>query len=179
MVKHHETIDPRQTTGVFNMLQQYSEFSPTGFDPSGLNLPDKQDWFVAPVGLNRDSGDLETSNWEVTVSELRKINTNGEDWNIHRFGHWLCGWFEIIIVRPDSPCSDAMNETLGALENYPVLDEMDYCEREWESIAKAWGYTDLGDKVDILSKHGLNIFAARRDEVPRDLPHYEDFFEAS
>ena len=161
------------------MLQQYSEFSPTGSDPTGLNLPDKQDWIVAPVGINRDSGDLAISNWEVTVRELREINTNGEDWDIHRFGHWGVGWFEIIITRPDSPCSDAMNETLGALENYPVLDDTDYCEREWQSIAEAWGYTDLGDKVDILSKHDLNIFAARRDEVPSGLTHYEDFFEAS
>jgi hypothetical protein len=179
MVKHHETIDLRQTTGVFDMLQRYSEFSPTGFDPTGLNLPDKQDWFVAPVGLNRDSGDLAISNWEVTVRELEGISPEGENWEIHRFGHWLCGWCEIIIVMPGSPCNDAMNETLGALENYPILDEMDYCEREWEAIAEAWGYTDLGDKVDILSKHDLNIFAARRDEVPSGLTHYEDFFEAS
>ena len=161
------------------MLQRYSEFSPTPVDSTGLNLPDRQDWFIAPIGLTRDSGDLDTSNWEVSLLEIEEIDPDGGDWEIHRFGHWACGWLEVLIVRPDTACNDWMIKTSESLENYPILNEMDYSDREWNSTVEAWGYTTMSDRIDILSKHGLSVFAARRDEVPQDLPHFEDFFEAS
>ena len=110
-------------------MKTYSEFRPTGFDPKGLALEDRQDWLVAPCGHNRDSTLLDESNWATQLKALPE----GDDAEIHCFGHWACGWFEILIVRPGSAAAKEAEELEGALSNYPVLSDEDYSEREFEA----------------------------------------------
>ena len=119
-------------------MKPYREFNPTGFDGTGAFLPDQQDWLVAPVGINRDSGLLDQSNWSQMVQELENTEEEGENWEIHRFGHWACGWFEILIVKPEARASTVGEVMETRLEDYPVLDEDDYCEREHEAYLEAW-----------------------------------------
>jgi hypothetical protein len=80
-------------------MQTYSQYRPTGFDSRGLGLPDRQDWLVLPVIQTRDSGPLEQSNF---ASALKAVGGESETVEVHRFGHWGPGWFEIIIVAPGS-----------------------------------------------------------------------------
>jgi hypothetical protein len=108
-------------------MQTYNNFAPSGFDPKGLGLEDRQDWLVAPCAVNRDSDILSEVNWEV---QEREISAAGEDFEIHRFGHWACGWFEIMIVKPNSDCANVAEELEECLENYPILDENEFCDRE-------------------------------------------------
>jgi hypothetical protein len=115
-------------------MQTYREYSPTSFDTKGLLLPDQQDWFVV-IGRNRDSGHLDNSNFD---SALASMGGESDDVEIHNFGHWACGWLEIIIVRPNTDASRTAEEIRERLENYPVLDEHDYCEREYEAAAEYW-----------------------------------------
>lgn len=76
---------------------KYSEFRPTQFDQH-IDLDDRENWLVLPVAINRDTEDpIPLSNWRVAISELKQENIKHE---IHRFGHWGPGWFEIIIVHP-------------------------------------------------------------------------------
>lgn len=118
-------------------MKTYKEYSPTEFDTKGLNLPDQQDWLVLPVIRTRDSDALEESNFRAVLS----IIPEGENTEIHRFNHWACGWFEIIIVKPNTKEHEEAIKIEERLENYPVLDEflwseleLEYGEGEFENV---------------------------------------------
>lgn len=157
-------------------MQPYSQFRPTGFDPAGAFLWNEQrNWLVAPVTQTRDSDALDRSNFRVAVRELHTANC-GDDWQIHRFGHWGPGWFEIILVRPDSLAAKLAAEWESSLSDYPILSEEDHSELEWEGACEAWTMLSTRERIAILSRHKLNIFAARRDEIPQGLPYFDDFY---
>jgi len=141
-------------------MQRYAEYAPTGFDSKGIALDDQQDWLVV-IGRNRDSRLLETSNWEVAEKEFQtKHGDEGNGWEVHRFGHWACGWLEIMIVDPDHKAFDTATDMARALENYPVLCEHDYSEREYqatlENVEQALRSIDfdggtIGTPVDLFA----------------------------
>lgn len=114
-------------------LTRYGDFSPTSFDHAGAFLPDRQDWFVAPVSRNRDSQSLAESNF---AAALETLGGESETVEVHRFGHWGPGWFEIILVHP-SRFADAQ-AIADRLEIYPILDEEDVSAREWEDYCESW-----------------------------------------
>lgn len=113
-------------------MQTYKEFAPTQFDIKGLSLKDKQNWLVAPVGQNRDSEIFELSNFRVAKRQFEEIDADEESHEVHRFGHWACGWFEIILINPDSQCAEIAERMEAALADYPVLDDEDFSELEYE-----------------------------------------------
>lgn len=116
-------------------MKAYREFRPTGFDPSGLALEDQQDWLVVPVNRARDSGCVDESNFDAA---LKILGGEGDDVEVHRFGHWACGWFEIIIVRPESAAAKEACDIEAALDHYPILDDSDLSERETEAADRVW-----------------------------------------
>ena len=120
-------------------MKTYKEFRPSPHDVSGLGLDDQQDWLVVPVFQNRDSEALELSNFRVIQADLERVQAeNGDptseeaDVEVHRFGHWANGWFEIILVRPESPAAKRAEYWEEKLENYPIADENDFSELEFE-----------------------------------------------
>lgn len=113
-------------------MQRYKDFRPTSFDTAGLGCEDRQDWFVLPVSHTRDSGMLDESNFACVVKEL---GGESETLEIHRFGHWGPGWFEIAIIHPDRENEGEKIEC--ALADYSVFDEEDWSEREQESVLPA------------------------------------------
>lgn len=106
---------------------RYSEFRPTQFDPH-FTLEDREDWFVAPWSQTRDSGPYDQSNFH---SCLKALGGESETVEVHRFGHWGPGWFEIIIVHPDHV--KTLEELEAAFSNYPVVDDEDLSRREYEN----------------------------------------------
>lgn len=80
---------------------KYRDWAPTPFDIKGLGLPELQEWIVAPVILTRDSDSSERNGWDNFRSKLQNYN-DGEDYQIHRFDHWSCGWLEIILLNPET-----------------------------------------------------------------------------
>ena len=114
-------------------LQRYGEFAPTPFDHAGAFLRDRQDWLVAPVTRNRDSQSLAESNFDAT---LELLGGESETVEVHRFGHWGPGWFEIILVHP-SRASEA-HAIADRLDDYPILDEVDASKRDWEDCWESW-----------------------------------------
>jgi hypothetical protein len=134
-------------------LTRYADFRPTPHDTAGMNLPDRQDWYVAPCGHTRDSGVLEESNFACAATRLEASGAT-EDVEVHRFGHWGPGWFEIIIVRPDSPAYVEACEIADELESYPVLDEDDLSEREGEEADRVWrDCYNARERADYIAKH--------------------------
>jgi hypothetical protein len=158
-------------------MERYSGFQPTAFDCKGLALDNQQGWFVVPVARNRDSEVLAESNFAATVKALRKTGpeaSDGEegDWEIHRFGHWANGWFEIIVVREGTEAFKVAEEIEGALADYPVLDESDYSERECEAAEETWKWFSKRDRIRVCQRAGVSIFAARHDFPPSECFEY-------
>jgi len=161
-------------------MRTYSEFSPTQFDQKGMGLDDKQTWLVAPVAHNRDSGLLAKSNWDVFVQELTlKCKTN--TWEICRFGHWANGWFEIIIIQPETNAELLGNTTEDSLADYPVLDSIDFSDKEENAMVEYWKSCSLRERLELISRfnerksnseNNISIFASRKKHWPE--PLYED-----
>lgn len=101
-----------------------------GFDSwtnySGPNLGN----LVVVLSRSRDSEILDESNFE---SALDMLGGESKNVKVERFGHWACGWFELILVDPKSKKHLKIAQKIhNELKDYPVLDESDYSEREWE-----------------------------------------------
>lgn len=144
------------------MTTLYKDWAPTSFDCRGLNLADRQDWLVAPVIQTRDSGCLEQSNFNSALEILGGEQVDRVE--VHRFGHWGPGWFEIILVSPE--LAEQVEGIEARLEDYPVLDEDDWSNREWEAAINWWNDCGLRERIRICDKYRVSIFAARRDEIP-------------
>ncbi len=123
-------------------MERYAKFAPTGFDPSGAFLPNRQDWLVLPVSQTRDSEPLAQSNFAAALEILGGESRGVE---VHRFGHWGPGWFEIIIVNPRSRYAAIAKDIERALEDYPVLDDSDLSERENEAARESWEFWGAKD----------------------------------
>lgn len=132
-------------------MKTYSQFRPTGFDPVGLGLREQQDWLVAPVSQTRDSGPLDQSNF---AAALKALGGESEAVEVHRFGHWGPGWFEIILIDPTRTDLVQIGEDIEAtLADYPVLDEMDLSAREWDDYVETWNQCGLSrDMVKTMAK---------------------------
>ena len=141
-------------------MQTYSKFAPTPFDNAGAYLPNRQDWLMAPVSITRDSDELSESNF---YSALEALGGESNTVEVHRFGHWGPGWFEIIIIAPNSPAASIGQELENSLADYPILNEEDFSQREYDSINKAWDNLAMSERIDTLQDAGASIFAARRN----------------
>lgn len=145
----------------------YREFRPTGFDCAGLGLEDRQDWFVCPCSTNRDAGVLTRANWISQNEILSKFDN--DDWEVHRFGHWGNGWFELIIVKPDSAAYEEMYSVECALSDYPVLCDSKFSEMEWEEKNDMWRRANPKERREWLERSGLSKKLAYRKNIPIDL----------
>jgi hypothetical protein len=123
------------------MLVRYSDWAPTTFDASGLALEDRQDWFVVWV-KTRDSSPLGRSNFRVILKDL---GGESEEVEVHRFGHWGCGWLEVILAHPN--LRSKAEDWQRALENYPVACDSDFSEEEHEESMQVWQSFSVSERV--------------------------------
>jgi hypothetical protein len=122
---------------------------------------------------NRDSQTVEISNYRTILKDLQSkaIQLNCDE-SVYDFraGHWACGWVEYIIVKIDAPkelliyCA----EIICALADYPVWNESDLSELEWDTASKYWESLSLDEKVGLCKEHNISIFAARHDYLPEE-----------
>lgn len=103
------------------------------------DLDDPDAWAIIYTS-NRDSGLLGQSN-EKAINEMLDKYTEGDDPDLvfERHSHWAVGHvdgFSVRVYRPDGTITDAFREVCGIherLEDYPVMDESEYSERELEA----------------------------------------------
>ncbi len=112
-------------------LQRYRDFSPTGFDKH-ITVEKIEDWYMV-AGRKNGSSALENFNFKEATNRL---NGEGKNVEIHRFDHWACGWFEILLVRPDTPEQKFAEEVREELEEYPLLDDDKYNEFICEQVSE-------------------------------------------
>lgn len=116
---------------------------------AGAQWPDH---YGSGFGQSRDSDCMEESNFATVLKALAKLppfihplNASGEMDNeiesrqvIHE-SHWAVGWVEwIAIHEADTAALELCDKLRGDYENYPVLDESDYSERESDAANTIW-----------------------------------------
>jgi hypothetical protein len=130
-------------------MKPYKDWSPTYNDTKGLGCDDRQDWLVLGVMRTRDSGPLDESNF---ASALKSLGGESDTIEVHRFGHWGPGWFEIILLHPSRERDG--DEIEGALADYPVLDDSDHSEREQEAANETWRHCySTAARIEYIRKH--------------------------
>ncbi len=141
-------------------MRKYKDFQPTGFDPKGLNADSTGigEYYVV-LGRNRDSNVLAESNFAHALREIG--GEDGEHVQVHRFGHWANGWFDLILV--DDTKLEAAEEIQNAIEDYCVLDDADFSEREYKSAHEYWKHCGTRERIKWLERAEMSIFASRRD----------------
>lgn len=143
-------------------MATYSAHRPTAFDQH-IQLENREHWLVIPVSQDRDSECLDQSNFRTA---LKMLGGEDERCEVHRFGHWGPGWYEIIIVHPAfGYLVDQIEESLGY---YSCLDESDHSELESELAYDYWQQCSTCERVEWCQRYDVSIFAARRDEIPDD-----------
>jgi hypothetical protein len=147
----------------------------------GHHLDDADRWCVWYTS-SRDGGLLEQSN-EKAIKERLEPFCDGEDADVvfERHSHWAVGHvdgFSVRVFRAGGTITDAFKEVCcikERLEDYPILDEQDYGEREYgatlenyhlemwrqrDELPAGWeaeGYSWFGD-------HGHDRFTENRDD---------------
>lgn len=92
---------------------------------------DYADWLCV-AGRSRDSDLLEESNFTVARERLETIDSDGIA--VESENHWAVGWVETLLVDPNKPDLVAEAEWIrSAIEDYPILDESDYLDRQVEA----------------------------------------------
>ena len=116
------------------MCQKYASHIPTAFDQH-IELEDREAWLVVPVSIMQDTPSADTSNF---YTALDMLGGESDTVEVHRFGHWGPGWYEIILVNPDSPHAKTVEDIASRIEDYPLLDEEDHSRREYEDAIESW-----------------------------------------
>lgn len=127
---------------------------------------------------HRDSNLLENSNYECILRELQQADKNKKYVYDFRANHWGFGWVEYIIVRKAAPdhITNLVCEILGALSDYPILDESDYSEREYNYICDHWQGLSLQEKIELCKEHNISIFSARKNN-PFEISDIDNMLE--
>jgi hypothetical protein len=92
--------------------------------------------YSSGVGQSRDSDALERSNF---ACMLKAIGGESETVTVVREGHWLVGWVEwIAIDQDDETALQIADDIMGALEDYPVINEDHWSEVEHDDANETW-----------------------------------------
>lgn len=145
------------------------------------DLQDADRWMVWYTS-SRDAGLLEQSN-EKVISERLSTFAEGDNPDVvfERHSHWAVGHvdgFSIRVFRGEGTITDAFREFCSIkerLEDYPILDEQDYSEREYEATlenyrGEMWRLRDdlpdgwESDVYSWFSDHGQDRYIENRDD---------------
>lgn len=117
-------------------------------------------YFIAPVSRNRDSDALAESNFAEQWRALKPHSADVPDADessptIVRESHFLCGWVEWVAIHQSNEAALREADKIAErLENYPVLNEEDWSNREEEEAQAVWSkcYRDC-DRVQYIRRN--------------------------
>lgn len=110
--------------------------------------------FVVSLGQSRDADLLTKANFEAA---LEAFGGETDTVKVERFGHWACGWFEIIVVDPrDRKALETAYSLHKLLQNYPVIDDSKYSEFENEERESDFETYQTDFEQTVLSVLGLD-----------------------
>lgn len=98
---------------------------------------DDERWTIWYLGAGRDERPEGASNHATARKALEGADADEKDWREESHNHWAVGHIDGFAVRVRdaqgsiTPAFRAVAEMVAALEDYPILDESDYSEREY------------------------------------------------
>jgi len=96
---------------------------------------ERPDWLIVLTRC-RDSEILSNSNFE---SALSALGGESEYVGVERSSHWAVGWVEYLVIDPSQ--AELVKQAEGIqsqLEDYPIFDESDFLEREFNCYLESW-----------------------------------------
>ena len=145
------------------------------------DIADADNWAIIYTH-NRDSGLLDLSNAGVIAKALEPF-TEGDDPDVvmESHNHWAVGHvdgFSIRVLR-DGQITDAFRKyhvLAEAMANYPILDESDYGNREYESTVEniadaAWR---LKDEFELPEGWEYEAYGWLSDNDPGEIENRDD-----
>ena len=125
-----------------------------------LGKPDDSENWTVVYTSNRDS-DLLTESNAAAIAAAMEPFTEGDnpDAIAERHSHWACGYvdgYSIRVYGEDGEPTAAFAtwcDIQARLDDYPVLDESDWSEREWNDTQK--NLTEQGEYI--ARKHDLEL----------------------
>ena len=131
-------------------------------------------WLVF-LGRNRDSGLLTDHNFETARDLLSALDCDHPTEDTRTVltvseNHWACGWVEWIAIHPSNKAAVDLAEDLARnLDQYPILDEDKFSEREYDAACEAWRSLSVRDRYELIKRVGnCSVFAARHNSPPDD-----------
>lgn len=148
----------------------------------GRDLDDADQWAIVYSG-NRDSGLLDQSNAAVIAKALEPW-TEGDDPDVvaESHSHWLVGHvdgFSIRVYDGGGNITDAFrayHELAERMDDYPVLDESDYSDREYDATLEnvelaAWS---LKKDFDLPEGWAGDVYSWLSDNDPAEIENRDD-----
>jgi hypothetical protein len=141
-----------------------------------LEAPDQ--WALGPVINRRDADLIEQSNARALLALLERETALEGMWEIHRLGHWAVGWVEHLSMkvldgagRP-TPMLAFWARWQEKLEGYPIADEEDLYEAEYDAAIESIqcdgrGFVRDGAPADWASE----VYRWLADHEPGQLDH--------
>lgn len=131
------------------------------YEPTHLKLwtmPDNYAGAVWPgyyssgVGQSRDSDALERSNF---AAMLKALGGESDTVLVIHEGHWAVGWVEWLAIHQDDGAAlKTADEIFAALQDYPVIDEEDWSERETTGANETWDQCyDVHERITYIREH--------------------------
>lgn len=104
------------------------------------------------IGKHRDSDLITESNYRVILKMIESFPEGSDYLEKHSASHWAVGWVEVLYVSFDAPYEllEKLNEALGSIYDYPILDESDYYDLSEGEEEKQWNFTGRGEFIEML-----------------------------
>ena len=147
------------------------------------DIDDSDNWAIIYTH-NRDSGLLDLSNAsmiEKTLEPFTEADNEHPDVVMESHNHWACGWIDGFSIRVfrDGQITDAFrkyHELTERLAEYPILDEEDYSNREYEATIEniadaAWR---VKDEYELPDGWQCEIYGWLSDNDPSAVENSDD-----
>ena len=136
----------------------------------------------------RDSDPLTESNFNTSLEMLGGENRDGADERSEYYGdvivehwtHWGPGWVEQILVHYKAKDKiQILKDIKDRMENYPVLDEEDFSQREWDQYEEDYDNWARDAAITHISRKYYDKDSETFEEILDKSKVYEkDFKEA-
>lgn len=146
-------------------------------------LDDPDNWTIINT-THRDANLLQQSNAEAIEKEMIKYR-NIDDINKHSASHWAVGWVEgweirVFTDESQTKVTEPFAEICklnDALEEYPILDESDYSDKEYEATianisAACWNKAK--DEEDLPEDWVEQVWSWFADNMPEAIENCDD-----
>jgi len=153
-----------------------NHYSPKPYEKPSNYIGKTWEGWVCFLGRTRDSELLTNHNFETALERLLALPQHIVEGELSvmavKESHWACGWVEYIIIHPSNRAAVKLADELAKkLDDYPILDESGYSDKECEATCEMWANMSLRERIEACKKTDTSIFAARHDCIPQDADH--------